>query len=85
MKTRSRALLLAGALILGSVAIADARSWQTDTCYISCDGAWYTTPATSLWQCCTTAYLCPDNSAPVLTEWSGGAGEFSTVCGPYAD
>jgi hypothetical protein len=85
MKVRSRVLLLAGAFILGSVAIVDARSWQTDTCYISCDGAQYTTPATSVWQCCTTAYRCPDNSAPFATVWSGGAGEFPTFCGPYAD
>jgi hypothetical protein len=85
MKSWSRILLLAGVLAISSFAIVDAGSWQTDTCYISCDGAQYIVPANSLWECCTGSYLCPDNSPPFAIVWSGGPGEYPTFCGPYAD
>lgn len=86
MKNWSRVLLLAGVLVMSSFTIVDANDpWQTDTCYISCDGAQYMVPAYSSWECCRGTYRCPDNTSPAAIVWSGGLGEFPTLCGPYAD
>lgn len=85
MKNWSRVLLLAGVLTMTSFAIVEADPWQTNTCYILCDGGQYIVPANSLWECCTGTYLCPDNTPPYGIEWSGGPGEFPTFCGPYED
>jgi hypothetical protein len=85
MKNWFRVLLLAGALTVSSFVIAEADPWYTNTCYISCDGTQYPVQANSSWECCTRTYLCPDNSSPNAVVWSGGPGEFPTLCGPYAD
>lgn len=85
MKSWSRALLLAGVLAMYSLAMAEADPWQTDTCYISCEGGQYIVPGNSEWECCRGSYLCPDNTSPYGVVWSGGAGEYPTFCGPYAD
>jgi hypothetical protein len=85
MKNWSRVLLLAGVLTMTRFAIVEADPWQVNTCYILCGGAQYIVPGNSLWQCCTGNYLCPDNTPPNGIEWSGGPGEFPTLCGPFAD
>jgi len=86
MKSRSRVLLLAVVLAMCSFAIVEADPWQTDTCYISCDGAMYIVPGNSVWECCRGTYLCPDNNSPAGVVWSGGPGEYQTFCGPpFAD
>jgi len=86
LKGSSRALLLAVALTLVGLALAEADPWQVDTCYIFCDGGSYIVPGNSLESCCAGQgmYTCPDHTAPPLTEWSGGAGEFPTLCPPPA-
>lgn len=86
MKSWSRVVLLLGILIMSSFVLVYAESWYTtNTCYISCNGAEYPVPANSYWECCTGTYFCPDNSSPATIVWSGGPGEYPTLCGPWAD
>jgi hypothetical protein len=85
MKSWSRVLLLAGVLALCSFVSAEAGPWQTDTCYIICDGGQYIAPANSLLECCRGTFKCPDNNPPYAIEWSGGPGEYPTFCGPWAE
>lgn len=84
MKSWCRVLQLTGVLLLAGFAVVGADPWGVNACYINCDSGQYIVPANSLWDCCTGTYLCPDKSSPASVVWSGGPGEFPTLCGPWA-